>query len=628
MPVTRSQLEAVVQDLRHDKDFRFAASVRNQPDTGLDVFAAVDDIGGFDPEDAGTEAAYLAWSRDADTAFVDGVLQKPIVLHWAGDGTVLQTAFSRQGLWVRMVRDAPPRPGFGWSGRLGLDPTSSAVTCDLLELFKAFGVLRKRGVVALENPGWTQSLGWESVNEVSPRKDRTAVFWQSQGHETAFDDFGQLVSPLHLYWAGDLERIASVLERSGFELERPDSSSSAIVLTKGAVESTPTLPALEEALTKEPGLGSGGAPREPAPRRTTGPLADLARFRLERKPVHRLAMRTKGVPCLAVAYENDQKGPPTHHLSLVDPKTGAVRRAFQRRSGYGNCGGCHLLADGRVLFSWYDFGEGSNSEVVLKIWDPSAEDAEIGIVSHAVSHVSKVALSAVDAAESFVATVTQAGLSIRDLAPIGAKPPAPGRPGVLVRKKAATPPKPWEETRKIFGDTEGAYSMVAVAPNGSWVYWGNTEMGRCFDRQTGEPKWQMAPFSGHYGARGISGIAAHPSSEWVAILTRRSFEEPGASWRDEKQLQLYGASDGTRSHPQFEERTRGVNVFAFSPDGHQIALGYEDGAVAMLRFPEGAELDRVRIFAFGAVTAIAFSEDGDRLVVGGSKGEVAVLTTR
>jgi hypothetical protein len=583
VPVTRGHLERWIAELHR----RF----------GIDVFQDVDDD--FAADDAAREQTWLMWGHDVEAAIVAGPLARPIALRWRGDRSVLQTALAYVGLTGRFVTDEDDR-----RGALILGHDADEVTCDLRKICEVFAALRAQRIIALENPGWTQSLGWEAVAE-HPR-GRSAVFWHSQAHDAAFDEIGQLTASLLLHWRGELDVIAHAFEAAGFEVVRPASEDKVIEVNARVVK-PPHVPSLADVPR------AAKAVRVATPQRT-GPLAALHRWRLERRPVMQLAWHAQAG--LALSHHSDDEGAPTHALVTVSLETGAVQHSLTPPSRFASCGGCHWLDHERLLVSWHE-----QQSVVLEVWVP-ASGARLAIANEPVRAVEPLALSAIDANAKYAVMITQGGASLRETAARDGRPTAVVPKGVAVRRKAAAR-RPWEEQQRYFCEQEAAYATVALSPDGSRVFW-TTDRGyaQCLDRATGEPRWRAYLREDHRGNFRASLAGFDPRSALLAVQVRRSTEIDG-EWRDERTIQIYDAATGERRLPKIWTAAADAVTFAFRPDGTQLAIGTHDGWVALLSIPEGEVLAREQVFEHGRVTKMIYALG--RIVVGSSVGHVAVL---
>jgi hypothetical protein len=611
----RALLEQILGDLKGRKNFRLRGRALNREYDELDVFAGVDDasLAAFSPTDEGEAEAFVLWSRAAEAAFSgDGALTRPLPIVWGGSRNELQLAFARHGLTIRIEVDATPREGYDESGTLVLSPRSGRESCDLRRLLAAFTELEARGVIALARAGMTQSSGWESVGERERDEQQTAVFWHDQSHD-GFDALGQIGSQLHLYWRGDEGLVAEVLTRAGLSVERPSSPQVAIVVA-GRGAAPPAIETYAEALAANPPPTSRRARKSRAP---AGPFAELHRHRAPGgpKPVQRL-MFDRGGEGLVVAQVSDRRGGPTHALCRIEAATGAVTRIFAPLSTVAaTCGGCAFLADGRLVFSFYDFlpdprpGYATSAARVL-VWEPGG-DAVHELGAHPISHVCNVSLSSVDAAGEHVAVVTATGVAILAVGPPGAKA--------------------WRELARIGGDAVDAYPIAALSPDGRHVAWtaDGAEETRCVERAGGRVAWKVNFFPGHRGGRATRALLFDPRGEHLLALCLRSLYGPERDGKieveEERRLQCYAVSDGRRALAELEAATLGLTCLAWHPDGKRLAIGTAAGEVALLAYPGGERLASQRAFAKGSVTAVTFDRAGARVAAGSEKGEIAVL---
>lgn len=103
-------------------------------------------------------------------------------------------------------------------------------TSDLARIASAFADLRGRGFVAEGALGDTSSEGWDEVATMSDDDKPSAVFWNTQSHDEAFDADGNLVGDLPLQWSGDGELIVAAIKAKGFDVAAPASERDAIVV--------------------------------------------------------------------------------------------------------------------------------------------------------------------------------------------------------------------------------------------------------------------------------------------------------------------------------------------------------------------------------------------------------------
>lgn len=94
-------------------------------------------------------------------------------------------------------------------------------------LNNAFKELRKLGYYAKQNFQCCQTCGWAAVPE---DKDKV-VFYNAQGLECLMD-----TGECCLYWAGDIDEIATVLEKHGVLLKKPASKDEAFEITINGVK--------------------------------------------------------------------------------------------------------------------------------------------------------------------------------------------------------------------------------------------------------------------------------------------------------------------------------------------------------------------------------------------------------
>jgi hypothetical protein len=112
-------------------------------------------------------------------------------------------------------------------------------------------------------------------------------------------------------------------------------------------------------------------------------------------------------------------------------------------------------------------------------------------------------------------------------------------------------------------------------------------------------------------AEGTEAMAVHPSGRWAAACTGSG-------------ILVWNLGDISQRPRRFGNPSRKyVRCLAFSPDGHLLAAGSNDGLVT---FWEPATGKRVRSFdwSIGQVTAVGFARDGLRCAAAGKTGHVVV----
>jgi hypothetical protein len=627
MPVTRKKLQKVIAALKKRDTFRFDDESTNRDFDDLDVYPAVEDPSTFSPGSEGSAGAFLLWSKTDDAAFdSEGTLTRPIALRWGGNWITFQLAFLEAGGWVTRVEDdATPVRGFHQSGLLVLSPKADELDTDLRRLLKAFTTMRANKVIALANPGWTQSAGWESVSEQSQGANRTAVFWHSQSHEGAFDRVGKLISPLSLHWGGDLAAIVTPLRAAGFTVEAPPNEETAILIQSG--------PCGDPGLEVPPTTDSPTTRTPVRPYRGDG-LTECLRFEAdEPKPVVQLAFSTHGPRRLVLELGSDLRGSPEKRPQVYELEHGRPIAELPARSPFGGCGGLHFLPDGRLLYSLYDFGEGSKSMVSLRLWrEGVAEAPELAL--YPMQHVGERLLTAVDAERRLIAIATQEGIVLRGIGGPEVPLPTPkplSAARLTIRRKVALTPGPWDELGRVGGDAVDAYPMLAMSPDARHLFWtaSGSFVAKLISRATDTVLWTTDPFGSHRGARGTSGLRFSNSGEQVLATVRVSTEKPQpdgrADWVDGYETRIYRTSDGAQHWSGLEEKLTGARCLAFHPLRGELAAGFGDGSVRLFAFPQGEELTSVMIDRPGGVRAIAFDGTGAQLAVGTGKGEAFVF---
>lgn len=90
----------------------------------------------------------------------------------------------------------------------------------------AFAALRKRGYWSRSN----QEDGWAAVPVDVLRHAKSVVFWHANETNVAFDDFGDLMRPLHLHhFVRDAHEIAAELGKHGLANVRVEDDSIVVV---------------------------------------------------------------------------------------------------------------------------------------------------------------------------------------------------------------------------------------------------------------------------------------------------------------------------------------------------------------------------------------------------------------
>jgi hypothetical protein len=155
---------------------------------------------------------------DLDEHFTsDGSLVRPLTFTWLGGNAArLQTCFAEESLSL----DVP----LGESeGDASMSP-DSVEDSDLCRIVGALKSLEAQGYISIANAASTSTGGWEEVAERSNRSDAPALFWNTQGHEEAFSDEGELIGSLPLQWRGDPMTICSALHETGLDVVVPGKS--------------------------------------------------------------------------------------------------------------------------------------------------------------------------------------------------------------------------------------------------------------------------------------------------------------------------------------------------------------------------------------------------------------------
>jgi WD40 repeat protein len=133
--------------------------------------------------------------------------------------------------------------------------------------------------------------------------------------------------------------------------------------------------------------------------------------------------------------------------------------------------------------------------------------------------------------------------------------------------------------------------------------------------------WRLLPDKGHmrmtgYPAKTRSLSWSHDGT-WLAT-----------SGADAAVIWPFGTKEGPMGKPPRECGVRPARVsrVAFHPRALVLATGYEDGAVMLIRFTDGAELMVRHPTEGGAVSAMAWDAAGRRLLFGCSQGAAGLLT--
>lgn len=106
-------------------------------------------------------------------------------------------------------------------------------------------------------------------------------------------------------------------------------------------------------------------------------------------------------------------------------------------------------------------------------------------------------------------------------------------------------------------------------------------------------------------------VASSPTSNRLAVtLTGLTT----VSSRPHDVLALY--SDNPSSSPRTIAVSKTVEALTFSPDGNTVAIGFNDGSIALIRFDDAVPRAEYNGGAKGSCTALAFSGSGDHLAAG------------
>ena len=429
MAITRAHLDALLSRLV-GRPFRSEAPENGEYDD-WGIFPAVRHA--FRPEVAWRGRAWLWWSATADAAFgEDGVLTRPVVLHWRGVAARLQIAAEEVGLCLRLVEE-------GDAGQLVLSPAADEAETDLGRALRGFEILRGRGCVALPATAWTQSSGWSDVAGVQTSRRQTAIFWTWQGHE-AFDALGMLQRTMCLYWRGSRERIAKRLREAGLTVVVPESDDLAFEITSShpAPEGIATLEAaeaLEPPLPAPPPRAGrrGGALRLLTHSADAPPAPDA---HAPGWPVSHLWWAPGG-DALLVAQHLHRRGSPEIPLALVDPATFTRRRTFRALEGHaGACGGAAWLPDGRLLIGWRAYDAGQTLLLVQEVAGEGARE----VLRLPYDRLKDQGLLSVDAAGAALFVPNRVGVTAYSIGAPGARPRR-AKPGVRVRRRRDRGPR-------------------------------------------------------------------------------------------------------------------------------------------------------------------------------------------
>lgn len=589
MTTTRAHVEAALGLLKRRDGFRLRARERNRPGDRFAVFPDVEDESEFDPSLEHDAPGFVAWTRAAGRGAFDraGQLTRPLAALWAGDGGLVQLAFARAGLAVRVDADARPREGYAASGRLAVTPDADGRASDLRALLAAFARLEGEGVAALVDGPPTRSAGWEDVAE----RTRTgpAVFFTAQDLR-ALDPGGDLAGPLHLAWRGDAVRIVRALEAAGLAARAPAREDEAITVARPAGRSPrPAAAGAADAVPASADASDAAPKPRRRARRAAGPFEEVARYRSpDRKPVAALALGAPGL--LALVQEGDSRGPPGRVVSVVALETGEVRVAFPTTLFATASRPC-FLPDGRLVVGLRE-QDPSMGRLHAFAWDPSAPDAAVvPIATDRNRWGTGDGLISLDAARTHLAFTRHDGVALHPVPPRGAP-----WSGAVVLPRAAC-----------------AYPGAAVGPGGAFALWfetGRQPLAR-LDRE------RPAPASWSVPVGSARRLQLDPRGE--RALFQRWSEPHGAFL-----LHAVSASDGAAALPGLQEATRGVGGFAFSPGGDLLAVGTDDGRLRLLAYPSLEVRGEQPVFAKGTLAALALDASG-LLAAGSSKGEVAVL---
>ncbi len=599
---SRSQLDAFLSELRGYGPVCTAEPIDNSGYQLWEYFAGVAESG-FNPLVAAKVDSWIWWTKWAQAAFDDeGNLSHPIILHWQGPRADLQLQATRFGFRPRFVSDEPYEPGFQADGLMVLCPAGPDQETDLSRLLEAFVALHELdGCVALPCTGLSHNEGWHDVEQARERPDQTVVFWHTQSHD--FDDLGMLGDEvLHLNWSGDKLLLADRIRQYGFEVEVPKRRDKTLLVTSN--HTAPTgIATLEEAQVHEKPLD----PPRPQPT-GTGPFTITARSD-ESYELGVLVSQLVFSPNdeqLWVIYGWSSGSWPTTPMLRADPASLKIQRTHEDISTLSAfCKGICWLDDGRLLVAW--------GKDTLRLDEAGADGNLHTIVEYPIKAVGH---KLVDAAGDIIVLPTASGLDVRSIGPAGTQGPPPKPPTVISSASAPVKPKPappnsdqpWGIKVSIqpLDEDRLGYVSVAIAPDGRTIVLAN-ETGRsvtAYDA-TGEKIWKTrvhAPHTPHFSADG----------RWLIVSVH---------WRGDRSFALIDPKDGSRPWSDIEDIIGFSRAIAVSPDGNLIAVGRENGELAILR--RGGKLRaETPVFLHGPITALVFSQDGN-LVVGSSRGELA-----
>jgi hypothetical protein len=157
----------------------------------------------------------------------------------------------------------------------------------------------------------------------------------------------------------------------------------------------------------------------------------------------------------------------------------------------------------------------------------------------------------------------------------------------------------------------------------------------CYTREGAAPLWTVDPHE-HREGRDTYALGWTPSSDTICALIMRQLTsgpakgQKRATTTNERRLKCFDRASGRAVCAALEASTIGLTAFAVHPNGTEIAVGDETGAVRFFSYPDGALLETISMFGaskglpFGGTTAVAFSRSGELFAAGDATGEIVV----
>lgn len=207
-----------------------------------------------------------------------------------------------------------------------------------------------------------------------------------------------------------------------------------------------------------------------------------------------------------------------------------------------------------------------------------------------------------------------------------------------------------EEPYAICADQESVIQAIAFTPDSSQVISCADQIGRIWDRRTGDLKQQMEGHEGviwvltisHRGHRAATGSEDHTARIWstesgAELVTIR--QHRAAIWSVQfspddsyvvsgsydSTISIYHASTGECRHV-LSGHTSVVHAVAYSPIGDLVASGAADGTVKIWDGEKGEQIAELKGHA-DKIKSMAFLPDNDSLISTSDDGTARVWST-